>query len=167
MELTIEQQIPRLLLAQDCDLTLNFSPEENWPKFLPGISLNKVALGGFQQPAFTNYEAADPSVYETAFLCLLKDTHRELSFVEIANLVHAFRRKNSNFPEAKIYELYFGPYSDSIRSIVDFIPSLPGDLLLWSQQKKLFASDFEALKALHDQDLVSYEKKELRDLFQR
>lgn len=141
-ELSLELIEKSELIAQVS--TFPFRPQ---PALEVGISIQGLAIGGWNQSLFLDYQLLNPKNSQASelFLQLFHQTHPELSFAELAGFYFQWQQlisKDVLIPHfSKIYELYLGKWDAEIGQGLEQFMLLPESFQKWAHERKVVGAD--------------------------
>lgn len=138
---------PSLIQKDELKLNLDFKPLLTWPESMPGLSVNSVAIAGFNSNCFYNH-----SLEWREFPQFLKRFYPNLEFVELSRL-YAQTQSLVWFPFKDVLKAYNFSNTEMTLELLQKLFQTPLQFQNWCAEKCLSPADLAPLSACKDLNL--------------
>lgn len=138
------------LIAQ-CDKSLDFKPQREWPKALPAFAWKGVLLTAFERTEGHALDLGGPQ--GSTFLEAITACYPELGLAEVARLMTSLTQTNPEWARENQHGLltaYSLHPSDRLMATLKMLSSTPHEFQTWVDSKGLGARDLAPLMAVED-----------------
>ena len=157
------QVAPELCSMSQCNASLDFQPLHLWPESLPAVAVNGWVLAGFSQNLVFNHQIksdsvdSDSAAVAVAVAKLFRSLHTELSFAEMARLIHKIEKQNESHRMSLSIEALLSQYhwicSEQLLGIAEALAKTPIGFQNWCAQKRINPQDLAPLLSTKNLDL--------------